>query len=82
MTCTDIDRIPEKKKAYFLQQIEGVERLAVHSKAITSLKKEMLYELLCKLSCNTFSILDDSLNTLGEGVYAMCVSGHLEATLV
>ena len=74
ITCTDKDRIPEKKRLYFLQQMEGIERLAQHSKAIALPAKEMLYELLCKLSCNTFSILDESLNSLGEGLYIMCVS--------
>ena len=71
MTCTDKDRVPEKKKAYFLQQMVGIEQLARHSKAIAPPNKEVLYELLCRLSCNTFSILDENLNTLGEGLYIM-----------
>lgn len=57
--------------------MEGIERLSQHSKAIALPSKEMLYELLCKLSCNTFSILDESLNSLGEGLYSMCAESRL-----
>ena len=64
--CTDIDKVTHKKMAYFRDLGLALQTMASHANCINVTD---LVLLLCQLTSNVFSILDQDLNPTGEGLF-------------
>jgi SET and MYND domain-containing protein len=71
LLCKHAELLSESKKEGFGFQITGIMKMCERNKYIRVENTREVFSVLCRLSCNTFSVLNTDMNPVGEGVYIL-----------